>query len=191
MKKILTAASVLSVFAILPASAEFYGAIGAGSNLSSDINVSGQGVDLDLSTDPGVAASLAVGYQIPSWWHIRAEAEYLFIGANIKNHPVSDAMQLRTQGGMLNAYIPIPIPVVQLYAGAGIGYMMATGYDKNADIGNTSDFKVAYQAIVGVEIEMPVIKALGIEARYLRVEADFPGVNVNGDHWLLMLRARF
>ncbi len=191
MKKLIVTASVLSMFVAAPAMAEFYGAIGAGANLRTDVNVSGTGIDFDMHTDPGFAGSLAVGYQIPSWWHVRAEAEYLYMSGNIVNHPISDALQFRTNAVMANVYLPIPIPVVQIYAGAGIGMMQSTGYDKDADVGNTSDYDVAYQAIVGIEFELPVIKALGIEARYLRGQANFPGVEVSADNWLLMARVRF
>ena len=70
--------------------------------------------------------------------------------------------------GMANAYFKLPTPVVKPYIGAGIGTTFASTYEPTTDISIDIDDTIAYQGMLGITLDIPVIPFnVDVEGRVL------------------------
>ena len=87
----------------------------------------------------------------------RVELAYDHLG----NKPDGTATEaLNVASGTLNAMLSLPFPVVHPYAIGGVGY-----YHRNGAFGGGAQSKVGYNAGLGVELKLPLVRTFA-EARY-------------------------
>jgi len=115
----------------------------------------------DSNSHSSQAYGAVLGLDIPL---IRAEGEYNYLrGGGMNIHL-----------GMLNGYLKMPTPVIQPYMGVGVGQVFG-GTANKFNIQSTT----AYQAMIGVQIDMPATPVLfDVETRALRASDIAPGVNL-------------
>lgn len=80
------------------------------------------------------------GLDIPMF---RIEAEYNYLNDDMP----------KLQMGMINGYVKMPMPVIQPYLGAGVGAVL----DGDADTGINIEHNAAYQGMLGVTFNVPVL----------------------------------
>ncbi len=73
---------------------------------------------------------------------------------------VSGAGALKVASGVVDATFSMPFPVLHPYAIGGLGY-----YEHSSAVAGEREGKVGFNAGVGVELKLPVIRAFG-EVRY-------------------------
>jgi opacity protein-like surface antigen len=96
-----------------------------------------------------------LGMDIPMF---RIELEY--------NHIDADAIEMNL--GMVNGYFKLPTPVIKPYIGAGIGTTFSSSYNPATNISIDIDDTVAYQGMLGITLDIPVIPFnIDIEGRVL------------------------
>ena len=96
-----------------------------------------------------------LGMDIPMF---RLELEY--------NYLDTDALTMNL--GLINAYFKIPTPIVKPYIGAGIGSTFDSKYEPNTTTHITIDDTIAYQGMVGITLDVPVIPFdIDVEGRVL------------------------
>ncbi len=76
------------------------------------------------------------------------------------SNKTSGGNPLKVASGVVNATFSMPFPVFHPYAIAGLGY-----YEHNSAVAGEREGKVGFNAGVGVELKLPVIRAFG-EVRY-------------------------
>ena len=169
-KKVLS----LSIAAIVLASANanaFY--IGASVG-SSKAKVDG------TSLDKGTAYSIATGMSIPlPLIPIRGEVELFNYNGSI------DALDIdgKIYGASANAYVGLPLlPIVKPYVGMGLAYTQSK-FDSDK-----SDWKVAPQYMLGLDLSLPLIPvAGGVEYRYMDTKFDDVKTKIH----TVMVKGRF
>lgn len=96
-----------------------------------------------------------LGMDIPMF---RVELEYNYLDA--------DALSINT--GFVNAYFKIPTPIVKPYIGAGIGSTFDSKYEPKNLGSNDIDDTMAYQGMLGITLNLPVIPFnIDVEGRVL------------------------
>lgn len=110
----------------------------------------------DTDVSKSVSSYGAVfGMDIPLF---RLELEYDYI----------DSDKITTNLGMLNAYFKMPTPMVKPYIGAGIGMTFDGNYAYADKIDFDTDDVVAYQGMIGVTLNLPVLPFnVDVEGRVL------------------------
>lgn len=167
MKKILLA-TVSLLFTVSAAQAEgFYISAGTGINIngSSAKTLTGNG-EIKNRYDNSPIYNVALGYDLP-FLPLRIEAEGLRTTADVKT-PINvggtwlqGKETMTVNALMANAYVRIPL--IGLYAGAGIGYGKVKG-----------EKTPLYQGMVGVEYPIFVLPLhIGVEYRHTRSAKDF------------------
>ncbi len=110
--------------------------------------------DGDKDTNSAQSFGAVLGIDIPL---LRIEAEYNYLNE-------SDS---RAQLALVDAYFKIPSAVITPYIGAGIG-MMFEGKNDAANI--KFDKKTAYQGMIGITLDVPVLPfKFDIEGRALYI----------------------
>lgn len=96
-----------------------------------------------------------LGIDIPLF---RIELEYDYLNAD----------DITLNLGMVNGYFKLPTPVVKPYIGAGIGTTFSSSYEPAANISVDIDDTIAYQGMLGLTLDIPVIPFnIDIEGRVL------------------------
>ena len=96
-----------------------------------------------------------LGIDIPMF---RIELEYDYVNTD----------DIKLNLGMVNAYFKLPTPVVKPYIGAGIGTTFASTYEPITDISIDIDDTIAYQGMLGITLDIPVIPFnIDVEGRVL------------------------
>ena len=109
------------------------------------------------------------GMDIPMF---RIELEYNYM----------DADEMTLNLGMVNGYFKLPTPVVKPYIGAGIGTTFSSKYEPAKNISLDIDDTVAYQGMLGVTFDLPVIPFnIDVEGRVLYASDLFEYANENID----------
>lgn len=111
---------------------------------------------------------------------VRIEAEYDYLKEKDTD------MQL----GMLNAYLKMPMVIVNPYLGAGVGMIFAGSAPHGIDIEKTA----AYQAMLGLTFDIPVLPfKVDAEARALYAPDVFKSGDTTPDvlHYDLRLKLRY
>jgi len=158
---------------------------GAGPNWMQNLHVNSgvnRGITSALDSTTGFTTVLSIGYALPSGWRFELEGDYR---RNTFNHASNIALATNTTGTqqkygvMVNVLYDvsnyIPVPWVQPYVGAGIGYSWnalasvhlngaATGFPAIATGGTEAGF--AYQAIVGAAYPIVSVRGLALTAEY-------------------------
>lgn len=120
------------------------------------IGIGAQTVFVDGNNETNSAQSFGalVGVDIPL---LRIEGEYNYLNES----------DTHAQLALLNAYFKIPSAVVIPYFGAGIGWVLE---GKNDDIHIKFDKAMAYQGMVGITLDVPVLPfKFDIEGRALYI----------------------
>ncbi len=130
--------------------------------------------NIKLKYDNSSVATAAIGYAFPV---VRIEAEGLHNKSDMKNAD----RQMKANIGFINAYARIP--VLGVYAGAGVGY------------GSVNHKKTSvYQGMLGLEYGIGIIR-FGAEYRHFQSSKDIKGFNETSelriDALLLKLRLEF
>ena len=98
-----------------------------------------------------------LGMDIPLF---RIEAEYNYI----------DTDNLSMNIGMINGYFKLPTPMVKPYIGAGIGTTFDSKYEPNHMASVSIEDTVAYQGMLGITLDIPVIPFnIDVEGRALYI----------------------
>lgn len=135
-----------------PASAEFYVSAGLGATYNRGSIIRDSHKD---DYDTSASYSLAVGYDLPIIDLVRIEAEYLHNRSDVDDAGGAVSMNAFMANGYVD--IPLPLPLLTPYVGAGIGYARLE-----------SDNVMAYQGIIGVDAEIFVLPIIGsLEYRYM------------------------
>lgn len=109
------------------------------------------------------------GMDIPMF---RIELEYNYM----------DADEMTLNLGMVNGYFKLPTPVVKPYIGAGIGTTFSSKYEPAKNISLDIDDTVAYQGMLGVTFDLPVIPFnIDVEGRVLYASDLFEYANEDID----------
>ncbi len=96
-----------------------------------------------------------VGLDIPMF---RVELEYNYLDADAGNVNI----------GLINAYFKIPTPVVKPYIGVGIGSTFDSKYENIANTQIDLDDVIAYQGMLGITLNLPVVPFnIDVEGRVL------------------------
>lgn len=130
--------TILALCSIHEARAEFYASVGAG-YVHNTGSATRDGIRADI--DDSMVYSLAAGYQLPALDLVRLEAEYLHNHADLK----AKIGNMNMDALMANGYVRIPVPLLLLepYAGLGLGVMRL-----NQETG------MLYQGILGIEADI-------------------------------------
>lgn len=139
-------------FIAVPALAEFYVSAGLGATYNrGSIIRDGHKDDYDTSA----SYSLAFGYDLPFIDLVRIEAEYMHNRSDIEKAGGAVSMNALMANGYVD--LPLPLPLITPYVGAGLGYARLE-----------SDNVMAYQGIIGVDAEIFVLPIIGsLEYRYM------------------------
>lgn len=136
---------------ITTANADMYVSAGIG---YTDNNGSVTHNNVHSKYDPSPSYSLAVGYEMPFSDLMRAEVEYFHNRTDSKKN----IGKVTIDALMGNAYvsIPLPLPLLTPYVGAGLGYARME-----------NDNLAMYQGIIGIDAEVFVIPMVAsLEYRY-------------------------
>lgn len=88
----------------------------------------------------------------------RVELEYNYMNAD----------DITLNLGMVNGYFKLPTPVFKPYIGAGIGTTFSSSYEPVANVSIDIDDTIAYQGMLGLTLDIPVIPFnIDIEGRVL------------------------
>ncbi|MBP5161302.1 MAG: porin family protein [Alphaproteobacteria bacterium] len=133
------------------AKAEYYVSAGVGyTHNTGSANRAGIRADIDDS----MLYSLAAGYQLPMLDLVRLEAEYVHNHADLQ----AKIGNMNMDALMANGYVRIPVPLLLLepYAGLGLGIMRL-----NQEMG------MMYQGILGIEADIFTLPLVAdVEYRY-------------------------
>ena len=182
MKKLsLIALTAILASAATPATAGFYGSLGVGTTVDTEIeNASGE-----LSIDSDMGYAIAVGYEVPLL-PLRVEVESFAMRSQGGDNSTTEHT---VDGLMLNAYAGLPIPIVQPYIGAGFGEAKS-GYSDDTSSMSTG-YHSAWQAMIGAELSLPLLPfSVGLEYRYLNTE-DKASFETNVQSVLVKARLQF
>lgn len=114
-------------------------------------------VDGDTHSDVAQSYGAFIGVDIPL---VRIEGEYNYL--NDKD--------IKTNIAMANAYLKMPLIVISPYIGAGVGMTFDGDAGHNIDIDST----IAYQGMLGVTFDIPVLPfKIDAEARALYIPDAF------------------
>ena len=171
--------SVLSVLTFASAAdagvvADFYlgGMVGAGGQTMFTKD------EHDASTSRLIGA--IAGVDIPVF---RIEAEYNYLNSS----------KLTGNTAMVNAYFKMPSTLIMPYAGAGIGMMFSSEYEKNATKFDL-DSVPAYQGMLGVTVDVPLLPVkFDVEGQVLNAPNVYDKNNVDVDmlEYNVRLKARY
>lgn len=134
-------------------------------------------IDHHAHSDVAQSYGAVIGLDIPL---VRIEGEYNYL--NDKD--------IRAQMAMANAYLKMPSVLVAPYIGAGVG---AT-FNGNAGHGVDMDKTVAYQGMLGLTFDIPVLPfKIDAEARALYIPNAFSVQHENADilHYDVRAKLRY
>ena len=122
-------------------------------------------IDGHHNSDAAQSYGAVLGLDIPL---VRAELEYNYMTAG----------DLKMHAGMANAYLKMPTLLIQPYLGAGIGMI----FDGDAGHGVNVDTTMAYQGMLGLTFDIPVLPfKIDAEARALYAADIFKVANEKAD----------
>lgn len=149
--KFLTIASVLSVSA--PAYSNMLFDVYAGATYGiGGYTMFTNGENVSKSSQ---SVGAVLGMDIPMF---RVELEYNFLDAN----------NAKLNLGLINAYFKLPTPIVKPYIGVGIGSTFDSKYEPDNSATINIDDTMAYQGMLGVTLNLPVIPFnIDVEGRVL------------------------
>lgn len=158
--------------------------------------------------DPGVALFFSSGYRLSR--HVALEADFLgwtqdfSTPSSIAPGTISSAdarTDLTTFGMAAVIKFYLPIGIVDLYAGGGLGvyatnlFVEGTGSASGAQI-NQTDTDFGYQLQIGADVYVSNKISVGLEYRWLIIEANFEpqiagNLDVGGQFLILNVRGHF
>ena len=110
-----------------------------------------------------------LGMDIPMF---RFELEY--------NYLDTDLLSINT--AFINAYFKLPTPIVKPYIGAGVGSTFSSKYEPLKSISIDIEDAMAYQGMLGITIDIPVIPFnIDIEGRALYIPEFIESVDESPD----------
>ena len=110
-----------------------------------------------------------LGMDIPMF---RIELEYNYLDADAGNLNL----------GLINAYFKLPTPVIKPYIGAGIGTTFDSKYEPTATTHIDLDDTIAYQGMLGITLDLPVIPFdIDVEGRVLYVPDIYEAADITPD----------
>lgn len=135
--------------------------------------------DID-ALDSGYYAQVAFGTDLLPILAIEAAVGYLSADG-------SSAGELAAVPVFVQGRLQIPVAILELYGGAGVGGMFA---DYELGLADDSEFVYAHTAFLGAEVGLGRV-ALGLEYRYLASEDTDPGFAIEGHCGLVCLTLPF
>ena len=171
-KKLLSLSVAALVLASTNANAFYIGA-GAGSS-----KVKSEGATLDGKASFVVSTGMSIPLPLIP---IRGEVELMNLEAK------EDNTKGKIYGAAANAYIGLPLlPIIKPYIGMGLSYTQLK--ISGSGISDKSDWKVAPQYMLGLDLSLPLIPvAGGVEYRYMDTKYDDTKVKSH----TVMVKGRF
>jgi len=100
--------------------------------------------DNETKTKSAMLFGAVAGVDIPL---VRIEAEYSYLNSS----------DLNTNAGMVNVFFKLPSTIVKPYIGAGAGMIFGGEHEYAPNTKQDLDSVVAYQAMLGATIDLPVM----------------------------------
>lgn len=127
--------------------------------------------DLD-NLDDGLAAEVIFGHKLMPFLSIEGSLGYLSAEAQ----GGSNQFDLTAIPLFVNGRLSLPILILEAYGGVGVGGIYA---DYEAGAFSDSDFVLAYQAFIGLEVGLGNL-AVGAEYKYLQSEDTSDNFSIEG-----------
>ncbi len=170
-------------------SSGYYIGAGAGLSLQRDADITGNGVDASIETDPGWAGQLSLGHYYGNGLRAEIEAAYGRSGVDSISGGANPGGNISALSGMINGFYDFSTDsALKPYVGFGIGAARLS-YNGVTPIGgsrtNDRDTVFAYQGIAGVSYDLGNDLALTTDYRYFRaLDPNFTtdaGTSVDGE----------
>ncbi len=180
MKTLLVAVLAITVSAA-SAHAGFYLRGGMLYNSPRDVSVQGISQDYRASIDDSAGFNIAGGFKFTI---LRAEAEVSYLGTSIRDTEFTEVMtsgDFKRTSFFANALVEIPFtPIIEPYAGVGVGVSQVKMDFFNAALGSSSleesfsssadDARFSYQVMLGVRLSFLDTFSVYTGYRYLNAD---------------------